>query len=251
MPGRKRKVYVLPPSVAVGRETARSGTSWVPAIPPAWLNATRPSLVMRRTGHAVVPYATAVSIESRGTFMRTFSVPPRWPAPDSRTLTSTEPFVIATPSGPFPTPIRRFTAFVRGSICATVPPNWWLTQTLPAPTATAVGPSPVGMSPVTEFVAGSMRETVPSRLFATQAPPLPNARPVGPLPTAICATTLPVTGSIRTTRFAVLWVAHNVPAPKASSVAAIDSGFVGLPLSASILAIVLSPVFATHTEPAA
>ena len=51
--GRSRKVYVLPPSVGVGSETARSGTSWVPASPLAWLNATRPSFVMRRIGHEV------------------------------------------------------------------------------------------------------------------------------------------------------------------------------------------------------
>src|SRR5439155_8819393 len=56
---------------------------------------------------------------------------------------------------------------------------------------------------------------------------------------------------MRTTRFAVRWLAHSDPAPTARSVAAIGSVFVGLPLSASILVIVSSPVFATHTEPAA
>ena len=56
---------------------------------------------------------------------------------------------------------------------------------------------------------------------------------------------------MRTTRFAARSLAHSVPAPKASSVAAIGSVFAGLPLSASILVIVSSPVFATQTEPAA
>ena len=118
--------------------------------------------------------------------------------------------------------------------------------------ATASVPLPVGTSAVTEFVSGSIRETVPSRLFATHAAPWPKAIPVGPLPTWIGAKTcLPVVGSMRTTWPAARWLAHTVPAPNASSVAATWNCLVGLPLLASILVIVPSPVFATQTEPAA
>ena len=61
------------------------------------------------------------------------SVPPRWPAPDCRTATSTLPSAIAMPCGRFPTSIRRVTWFVRGSMTASVPPNLLLTQTRPRP----------------------------------------------------------------------------------------------------------------------
>jgi hypothetical protein len=56
---------------------------------------------------------------------------------------------------------------------------------------------------------------------------------------------------MRTTRFVVGWLAHNVPAPNVRSAAAIGSALAGLPVSASILVIVPSPVFATQIEPAA
>jgi hypothetical protein len=81
--------------------------------------------------------------------------------------------------------------------------------------------------------------------FATHTAPRPTAIPVGPFPT-ITGTTLPLTGSIRETLLADLAVAQRLPAPTASSVAEIGSVFVGLPLSASILVIVSSPVFATQ-----
>ncbi len=206
---------------------------------------------MRRNGIEVVSAASAVSIESVVRFIRTVSVPPRCPAPDCRTPTSTLPPETVTPSGRLPTLIGRPGRFVRGSIRTSVPSNWLVTQTPRASAATRVVPCPVGMTARTEFVAGSIRETVPSRLFTTQAAPLPNAIAEGPFPTAIGYTRLPVVGSMRTTRFAVVSLAHNVPAPRASSVAAIGSGLLGLSLSASILVIVSSPVFATQIEPAA
>ena len=81
-----------------------------------------------------------MSIESEARFIRTVSVPPRWPAPDWRTLTSTLPLEIATPCGRLPTLIGRAGLFVRGSIRTSVPSNWLLTQTPRGPTATAVGP---------------------------------------------------------------------------------------------------------------
>jgi hypothetical protein len=49
----------------------------------------------------------AVSIVSGGRFIRIVSVPPRWPAPDWRTLTSTLPPETATPWGRLPTLIGR------------------------------------------------------------------------------------------------------------------------------------------------
>jgi hypothetical protein len=49
--GRMVNVYVLPPSVGVGRSVARSGTSVPPSGPPTFLNPVRPSLVMIRLSH--------------------------------------------------------------------------------------------------------------------------------------------------------------------------------------------------------
>ena len=36
IPRRNTKRYVLPPNVAAGKDSARSGTSCVPAAPPTW-----------------------------------------------------------------------------------------------------------------------------------------------------------------------------------------------------------------------
>src|SRR5512133_1949591 len=52
IPLRRGKVYVLPPSVGLGIEVARSGTSFGPSVPPARLNPTRPSWVMTRSCHS-------------------------------------------------------------------------------------------------------------------------------------------------------------------------------------------------------
>src|SRR4051812_48747484 len=259
MPGRSWKVYVRPPSVGAGNEVARSGTGCVPARPLTWLNAVRPSPVIRRSGETYVYIETAESMESMesaspfflGPLVRSTSVPPRWPAPECGTATSTASPDIASPDTRLPTLTRCATWFLPGSMRTTLPSNWLLTQMPRGSTATASGPFPVRTVAVTEFVLGSIRETVPSRLFATHAAPWPKAIPVGPFPTWIGAKTcFPVVGSMRTTWPAARWLAHRVPAPNASSVAATDS-VVGLPLSESIRVIVPSPVFATQTEPAA
>src|SRR5438045_1616269 len=71
MSGRSRKVYVLPPSVGAGSETARSGTSWVPANPLTWLYATRPSFVMRRIGQEVGAKAAAGTVHAGSRSHRT------------------------------------------------------------------------------------------------------------------------------------------------------------------------------------
>ena len=45
IPERSLNVHVLPPFVGFGIDSARSGTSFVPALPPARLKATSPSWV--------------------------------------------------------------------------------------------------------------------------------------------------------------------------------------------------------------
>src|SRR2546426_4128814 len=248
MLGRSWKLYVLPSSVGAGSDTARSGTSCVPSLPPARLNPVRPSPVMLSSDHESVSYATLVSTESTTRSVRIVSVPPRWPAPDARTPTRTLPFTTATPLGRLPTSILRTTGFVRGSIRATVPPNSLLTQIPPAPTAMPLGPSPTGIVAATVFFLGSIRETVPSRSFATQMEPSPNAIPLGPLPTAILWTTLPPTGSMRETLLPDVLVAQRARPPKVSSFAPTSIVCTTLPLTTLIFAIVLSSVFATQTE---
>src|SRR6266516_814848 len=52
MPLRSVNVYVLPPSVGLGTDVARSGTSFVPPVPLARLKPTRPSWVMTRSCHS-------------------------------------------------------------------------------------------------------------------------------------------------------------------------------------------------------
>ncbi len=49
MPGRTWNVYVVPPSVGVGSDVARSGTRSPPSAPDTFLKPTRPSLVMTKT----------------------------------------------------------------------------------------------------------------------------------------------------------------------------------------------------------
>ena len=143
---------------------------------------------MCRNGQVAVLYERAVSMKSTAVPFAGWSdlivrVPPRCPAPDWRTATSTYRRA-ATPWGRCPR--DRIGGPVRQRIDATsVQPNWLLTQTPRRSTATAAGPLPTGITPLTAFVSGSIRETVPSSEFATHAPPTPKAIPVGPFPTWI------------------------------------------------------------------
>src|SRR5690242_7267904 len=52
IPLRRVKVHVLPPLVGFGIDSARSGTIFVPSVPPARLNPTRPSCVMISSCHS-------------------------------------------------------------------------------------------------------------------------------------------------------------------------------------------------------
>src|SRR5512133_2958758 len=52
IPGRSLNVQVLPPFVGFGIDCARSGTLFVPSLPPARLNATRPSCVRISSCHS-------------------------------------------------------------------------------------------------------------------------------------------------------------------------------------------------------
>src|SRR2546430_15171880 len=98
MPGRSRKVYVRPPSVGAGSDVARSGTGCVPARPLTWLNAVRPSPVIRRSGITYVYWVTAGGVGAVGvsTFpffprrvARRTSGPPPWSAPPGRAAAGT------------------------------------------------------------------------------------------------------------------------------------------------------------------
>ena len=154
----------------------------------------------------------AGSIESRSRFIRTVSVPPRWPAPDCRTLTRTFPpderDALRPVSDGDP---ARDAGSCADRFARSVPSNWLLTQTPRESAATAVGPSPVGMTATTEFVVGSIRETVPSRLFATHAAPPPNATPAGPFPTGIVRDdTCPSPGRCARRGSASVSLAHSV-----------------------------------------
>src|SRR5207342_1869795 len=51
IPERTLKTQVLPPFVGVGIDSARSGTIFVPSVPPVRLNATRPSWVKISSCH--------------------------------------------------------------------------------------------------------------------------------------------------------------------------------------------------------
>src|SRR3954454_2612614 len=52
IPGRSLKVQVFPPFVGFGTDCARSGTIFVPSVPSARLNPTRPSWVRIRSCHS-------------------------------------------------------------------------------------------------------------------------------------------------------------------------------------------------------
>ena len=104
MPGRSWKLYDRPPSVGAGSETARSGTSWRPALPPTLRKPVSPSFVSAATcisggvvGEGRVDVARGSRLE-----VSTVSVPPRWPAPEARTATKSDPESTTIPSGRFP-----------------------------------------------------------------------------------------------------------------------------------------------------
>src|SRR4051794_11428392 len=183
MPRQTRKVYERPASVATGSETARSGTSCLPAVPPTLRNPVRPSFVSATTAHAICEYACDGS-----TFVRpppdasTVSLPPRWPAPDAPTATNTAPSAGTSPCGRLPVVTLSTTTSRSGSILDSVAENSLLTQTAPVTIATPFGPSPTGITARMLSVARSIRVTVPPNPFATQTEPRPTATAFAPLP---------------------------------------------------------------------
>jgi hypothetical protein len=86
MLGRSWKVYVFPPSVIVGSEIARSGTSWMPCAPPTFRKPTSPSFVIVKADQLDAVYTTAGSTKSSSS-VRTSSWPPRCSAPLEPTAT--------------------------------------------------------------------------------------------------------------------------------------------------------------------
>jgi hypothetical protein len=76
-PGRNWNVYFLPPSVALGSDLARSGTSVAPSSPPTRLNPTSPSFVSARMFQESEKYASPGSSVSSTLLEETVSVPPR------------------------------------------------------------------------------------------------------------------------------------------------------------------------------
>ena len=122
---------VRPPAVRRGRAATSRGRARAASrrarSPGCTRRARRPSCAGSPTRSS--RRRCAVSIESVVRPMRTTSVPPRWPAPDWRTPTSTSPPRMPTPCGRLPTSMRFTTSFVRGSMRDSVPSNWLLTQT--------------------------------------------------------------------------------------------------------------------------
>ena len=219
----------MPPSVASGSATARSGTTLAPSRPPARRNAVRPSLVMPRTRTATLPYAAGFagskSPRRNGwpVAPTTRSVPPRWRAPPARTPVQRAPPTSASPCGRFPIVNVRTITPRRGSMRATVPAYWLLTHTAPFPTATAASPSPAPNATVraTPLRRGSISDTVPASGLATHTAPSPNASALTPAPTRVLPTTRPSCVLISVTVPPDSLLAQTAPPPHASSVGGI------------------------------
>src|SRR3954447_22143306 len=193
MPRRTRKVYERPASVATGSETARSGTSCLPAVPPTLRNPVRPSFVSATTAHAICEYPCDGS-----TFVRpppdasTVSLPPRWPAPDAPTATNTAPFAATSPCGRLPVVTVSTTASRSGSILDRVAESSLLTQTARVTIATPFGPSPTPITARMLFVPGWTVVPVSSNLSAPHPDPRPTATAFAPVPAWTVSTTRPV-----------------------------------------------------------
>src|SRR4029077_10047147 len=81
IPLRVVNVLVLPPSVGFGMDVARSGTSFVPSVPPTRLKATSPSCEKIRSCHSCSVALVSCSAEPDGAPLATDrKVPPAAPA---------------------------------------------------------------------------------------------------------------------------------------------------------------------------
>src|SRR5438270_226141 len=103
--------------------------------------------------------------------------PPNWLA------TQSPDAVAARPVGPSPTGTVCATPFVFGLICETVRFPLFVTHTKPRPTATPAGPDPTVIF-CTAWLVGSIRATVSSPESATQTASAPAAIDTGRAPTA-------------------------------------------------------------------
>ena len=213
-----------PPFVGVGSETARSGTSCVPAKPPVWSKATRPSFVMRRSGHAVESYATAVSIESVPRFIahgQRAAAVARTGMTNARRARRRP--ATATPCGRFPT-VELLGDLVR----ARVDPGEGSAELVRHPHAPGAPQRPRWDRPQSRRDSpDGVRLRVDSRHGPVEAVRDPDA-PVSRRDSRrarcrpeIATVWSPVSGSMRTTRFAPRWLAQRVPSRKARLVAGI------------------------------
>src|SRR5438094_7119577 len=114
-PGRSWKLYVRPPSVGVGSDAARSGTSAAPAAPPTRLKATRPSFVRIITRHVATSYLVGSRLGVMSPPPTTRSVPPRWLVAVPRTMIHSRPPTAAAPRGALDVRMFWVTSDVRAS----------------------------------------------------------------------------------------------------------------------------------------
>ena len=173
MPRRSWKVYVRPPSLTVGIDTARSGTTCAPAGPPPRRYVTRPSFVKDSTCHGprIWDGGSGSKRPPNTSFFATIvSVPPRW----SRRRPGRSP-MFGRPMRP--RPVARCRSASKSSTCSELA-SIRTTEAAgrPPPThapfvyATPTGSPPTGICRLWS-VAGSMLVTVPSAAFATHTRP--------------------------------------------------------------------------------